>query len=140
MNMNDLHQHFTVINTTVLDTNKNPLHYSFTKGLNVLGMKEMCVYGMSPASAVEVLNHLAVIQQKGELKIDHKYSEFLVGFDLIVKEVPASNSIKRFGVSPPCTVLAREMLQVVWPDEQNIFPWEEGFDERQRHLQYRLYD
>lgn len=140
MNMSDLHQHFAVINTSVLDTNNNPLYYSFTKGLNVLGMKEMCVYGMSPASAVDVLNHLAVLQQKGELILDHKYSEFLVGFDLVVKEVRATNSVYRFGIGSPTPVIAREMLQVVWPDEQNVFPWEANFDERQRHLQYKLYD
>lgn len=134
MNMNDLHKQFTVINTTVLDVNNNPLYFSFTKGMIDLGMLEMCVYGLYPATAVDVLNQLAVIQRADELKLDHRYHEILVGFDLIVKRVAPADSIRRFGDPKTNPVVAREMLQAVWPDEQNKFPWEEGFDEQLRHL------
>lgn len=129
---------FMVIHTYVPSI-VGPVNFSFTKGLEGLGFKELCMYGVEYASSLTVLNKLARLQLDGELKTDHKYPELFVGFDLIIKEVSLRDSVKRYGSPDTNPVHAKEMLQVVWPDEKNLFPWEESYDETQRALQYKLY-
>lgn len=139
MSTQEAEKQFSVVNTHVTDVNGSPLHYSFTTGLDGFGLKEMCVYGVNPGVAVPTINKLVRAYREGKIATDRKYPDIIKDLDVVLKDVSATDSIKRFGPSNKNPVIARDMVQIVWPDANNIFPWEPGFDESQRHLQYALY-
>jgi hypothetical protein len=113
--------------------------HSYTVGLARRGMHEFIVFGFSPDLARPVLSDLAQRVLDGErLAVNAGLWDVLPGMPAVLLDVPeveANHYLSAAGEFAPKTLRA---LQIVWPDGDDLFPWQDGYDETFRARQLIL--
>ena len=104
--------------------------FVYTVGLTVLGHPELIIFGLPHNVAGVLLNEMGDQIRKtgrryvaGELLpdlLDGDYVARLIKVDDTTEHLTLANRIYGHG-----TVI--EALQVVWPDKERRYPWDEGF-------------
>ena len=119
--------------------------FTYTVGMwRNFGIPEMCVYGLPPESAAGILNTVREAARNGTVfELGKKHSEVAEGFHTVFAEVKGEDDVFNF-----TRMYYRERgkpedkdfprWQIIWPDEFNVFPWEDGFNERFRNYQPEL--
>lgn len=136
MNQDSIPQ-WMVIHSTAVSHNGAAIAFSITRGLAEKGQPELAMYGVNSDDAQIVLNRAAEWLLRGELPFDVPVLG-LINAALVVKRVPLEKSVGCFGGEQTAPV--KNMLQLVVPDPNNRFPWEEGFDPSYDWLQLKLYE
>jgi len=106
--------------------------YCFSVGLfHTLQVPEICIYGLRETSVMgQIINTVGDLMKSGERFADwHESDDVLDGFSCMFRRVDRELYAEYFGY-------ARwfyesddfPMLQCVWPDGANRFPWESDFD------------
>jgi hypothetical protein len=114
--------------------------HSYTVGLGRTNRPEYILFGFSAAVAVPVLQDLALRTRDGErFAPNTNVEDVLPGMPVALLEVPA-DLVAQFlpearGFAPSRGPRA---LQVVWPDGEDRFPWQSGYDGAWRHRQLLL--
>lgn len=110
--------------------------FAYTVGLAAHGYPELLITGLPPDLGHALLNKLAVrVYDKAE-RFTHgqRVSDLLTGHDVVIVEGPATEELlPRVAIA----LYGRDQVrlqQVVWPDLQDRFPWEDGY-ELDRHEQ-----
>jgi hypothetical protein len=125
---------------SVFPTTASPGHYfTYTVGLGEHHHHpDLIVVGMTPEVSHGVLNAAyQAIQGGTRFEPDTYSTEVLVGLRVAVLEV-----LEPLGALPMsmCQHLFGRVsgLQLVWPDTEDRFPWDDDFEERFRDRQPRL--
>jgi len=100
---------------------------------------ELCIVGMRQDQAHQILwSAVTLIKDGAKLEPDTYVDRVIEQFPMAVLEVadvhrydyPLSMATRLYGEVPA--------NQLVWPDEEGKFPWQQGFDERYREQQVLL--
>lgn len=114
-----------------LESNGYTPRFAFTIGLfTSYGHPEIICFGMHKKTLTAVLGHLAERVKAGEkMETGKPYTDFLDGFPVQFVEVLKAHYPKHLGPAawhyddnPDFPA-----LQMVWPDPEQKWPWEEGF-------------
>ncbi|MGC4808741.1 DUF4262 domain-containing protein [Micromonospora sp. DT233] len=104
--------------------------FAYTIGLTERGLPELVIAGLDPLTAQTLLNDMAhrVYQRAQPLTADHRVEDLLLGYDAVIIEGQATEALH------PGAAYARygkdhvRLQQVVWPDKQGRFPWDDGYE------------
>jgi hypothetical protein len=100
--------------------------FTYTVGLTEQFLPELVVYGLDPNSAAAVLNTVAAnMVDKGEIKAGDRLADVLTdGRTLAVIDLDAADAADLAMVHNIYGTLL-SARQVVWPDSDGKFPWEQ---------------
>ena len=101
---------------------------------------EIIIFGLELGTMHELINDAGKrIRQGHGYKEDQRYDDLLKGYECEFRMVKPiyydgllNYAIWYYNGSP------FPVLQLVWPDQTGLFPWEDGFEERFRKKQLRL--
>lgn len=99
--------------------------FTYTVGLTAKGLPELLVYGLNPQVATNLLNMAAqwMIDNERAFATGEPYTGFLAG-DYVVRFIDATTGdlavARRLYPEVRC-------LQMVWPDRDGRFPWDDGY-------------
>lgn len=116
--------------------------YIYSVGLGQkFGHPELVILGLPDDLIQELVTNIIAQLNKGAMFEDGKvypgmFSEFAVGF-LTIKDEFKSTIMDATAAFYGANQF--DAMQVVWPDPQGYFPWEQEFDERFAHYQPALY-
>ncbi|MEV4826863.1 DUF4262 domain-containing protein [Micromonospora sp. CA-248260] len=126
-----------LINTTgwavthVLPTEDDPgtAPFTYTVGLTAHDHPELIAAGLSPEIAHSLLNELArrVYDRAERFTHGQRIRDLIAGYDAIIIDGPPTDDLL------PGMAIARygrarvRLQQMVWPDQQGLFPWEAGY-------------
>ncbi|AJF08283.1 hypothetical protein GSUB_17560 (plasmid) [Geoalkalibacter subterraneus] len=118
------------------DIEKNEPPFSYSVGFSRMGKPEIIVVGLPLEIAQSIINEIGqrfkktgVFPVAGDIRDDlaNLPCTFIALSEQAVKErLRAATAL----MDPPV-----EALQLIWPDRQGKFPWDEGFDESMRAAQ-----
>lgn len=114
--------------------------YSYTVGLTEKGLPEIILFGVPPDAAQPVLEILAK-----ELVDGKSYGEntpltrVFAGVNAYLKPVPEIAAREKMWLASEFYPKRMAGLQLVWPDEAGVFPWQDGFNENLRLAQPLLF-
>jgi hypothetical protein len=105
------------------------------------GAPELVVFGLPPHVAGHILNDIREKIREGMvLHPGKKYDNIAEGYDTTFVEIKEEDDIFNFARlyykkhgTPDDLKFPR--MQLVWPDEFNTFPWEEGHNEAMKKTQ-----
>ena len=109
--------------------------YLYTIGLGQnFGHPELVVIGMDAETAFPLtIKVVGIVRSGAKLPLYVRIENVLEGLDVMLTPVPADDLPEWFamGLSYYAQHLDTPMrvVQIVWPDASNRFPWEPGFDE-----------
>ncbi|MEU4818254.1 DUF4262 domain-containing protein [Micromonospora aurantiaca] len=116
--------------------------FAYTVGLTAHGYPELITAGLPPEVAHGLLNDLArrVYDTAERFTHGQRLSDVIAGYDAIIIDGPPTDellpglAISRYGRDRV------RLQQMVWPDQQGRFPWDNGyrFDPRTQPLIGRL--
>lgn len=111
--------------------------YTYTQGLmEALRHPELVVFGLEEGNAADILRDLvsriATLRQR--IKPNHLYTDVLLGHRTVFREL-TQNQTFRYLRRTDKKGHVLKALQMVWPDTNDRFPWEAGFEENLRQLQ-----
>jgi hypothetical protein len=95
------------------------------------GHPEIICFGLNPEVAAGIINHAHdLIKNRNPVVCNQPYSGYLEGFEVQFIEVDKAYYPNYFGYGAWFYDLSTDFpaLQLVWPDKQNFFPWEEYFN------------
>jgi len=121
------HGHAVVFTEEITDTARVPMAY--TVGLAAAGLAEIVVFGLPSEVSQVLLNDAAQRLRRDELPVDEKI-ERLASMPVVFKRVPPVAAEQHIMMANNRAGQPVEALQLVWPDQQSRFPWEEAFDEQ----------
>ncbi|WP_326564439.1 DUF4262 domain-containing protein [Micromonospora peucetia] len=116
--------------THVLPTDDDPVPFAYTVGLTAHDYPELITAGLPPEVAHSLLNDLVRrVHDKAE-RFTHgqRISDLIAGYDAIVIDGPPTDellpamAINRYGRDQI------RLQQLVWPDQQGRFPWDNGYN------------
>lgn len=112
--------------------------YTYTVGLHhSYGQPEFIVFGLSSDVAHDILSLLASAAQAGEMyPLDTPCGEIIDGFECAFVAVP--RSLYREYVYSALWFYANEdfpLYQLVWPDADGRYPWNQGYRHDPKHPQ-----
>jgi hypothetical protein len=104
--------------------------FAYTVGLTAHGYPELLVAGLPPEIAHGLLNDLAgrVYDQARRFAHGQRIGDLIAGYDAVIVDGPPRGDLL------PGVAIARygrdqvRLQQVVWPDPQGRFPWQDGYD------------
>ncbi|MFF4940766.1 DUF4262 domain-containing protein [Micromonospora sp. NPDC000729] len=116
--------------------------FAYTVGLTAHDYPELITAGLPPEVAHSLLNDLArrVYDKAERFTHGQRLSDVIAGYDAIIIDGPPTDellpglAISRYGRDQV------RLQQMVWPDQQGRFPWDNGyhFDPRTQPLIGRL--
>lgn len=112
--------------------------YSVGIPTTVPGAPEVAIVGLDPDNMSEIIRTLVALLRKGcTFEAGCRYENVLRDVPVYFGQVNEKYYATLFG---QCQAYHRantalSMLQLVWPDLQGVFPWEDGFDETLRDRQ-----
>ncbi|WP_435204950.1 DUF4262 domain-containing protein [Micromonospora sp. bgisy143] len=131
--------------THVLPTDDDPdtsVPFAYTVGLTAHDHPELIAAGLPPEVAHSLLNDLALRIYDTAERFTHgqRISDLIAGYDAIIIDGPPTDellpgmAINRYGRDRV------RLQQMVWPDQQGRFPWDNGytFDPRAQPLIAKL--
>lgn len=117
--------------------------FNYTVGLyETFGHPEVIMFGVPPESAHGLCHNLVnnFISKDVTIEVDEPYNTLAEGF--LTRFITVDDSagaqdkylclVERYYEDRANSVPA---IQLVWPDPNNVFPWESGFNERYRSSQ-----
>lgn len=116
--------------------------FAYSVGQQPKGLPELIVFGLPPHVAGAMLYTLA-----GHMEAEHAAGRavgagFITVTDVPVRtallEVPAAAASEYATIAHERSKGQATYLQVVWPDESGVFPWEHGYDRKLRQYQRML--
>lgn len=116
--------------------------WAYSVGLwHTLSRAEVCVFGLPPQTGMKVINAAGEwLRSGGDLFADEVSSEVLNNHDVAVRRVDPSWHEDLFGQALGFyRGRTPTFLQLVWPDREGRFPWDEGVDEHCRQVQPMLW-
>lgn len=123
-----------------VDSGRSVVGWTYTVGSALVeGDPEVVVYGLPSNIGGAVLNDLIAKHRDGTRRLvaNGRYDDVLVGFPVVLVEVTDTEVIdtdlataKR--VIGPLLGTRPTVLQLVWPDDAGLFPWDQGYDEKFR--------
>lgn len=126
----------------VFPTEKDPgPWFTYTIGLTGKGLPELIMVGLSNGQAAPLLNDAAEQLVKGELQIGEPIGTLLQDLPAMLIEVDAKG-MEKHPLNAAKAQYGEQIraLQLVWPDESGLFPWQEGFNPEMKELQPLLGD
>ncbi|PPC84368.1 MAG: hypothetical protein CTY35_01820 [Methylotenera sp.] len=131
---------FVVISTTTSseDDGGDELAFAYTIGMADKGLPEIMMFGLPPRDMNHMLSN-AVNRLISNKMVTGITNEEIAMCPIMVGEVDpdvAANYIiqanNRAGKDLPA-------LQLVWPDQEGLFPWERGFNQKMAAYQHILF-
>lgn len=124
----------------VLGDQNNP-SFCYTVGLHAnFRHPEIIVFGLPPDTAVGSMNEIADRIKHGEKMTPNQvYTDIFRNTRAVFHAVQSSRAADHMVIANQ--LYGRGMyqaLQLIWPDQEGRFPWEDGFDERFRRSQPML--
>lgn len=111
--------------------------YGYSIGLwHTFRHPEVIVFGLPPEIAQKIINNIGRAIKKGSRFSDNATSDIIANHRLAFADVP--EDCYEFFVGMGISFYEGEhfpLLQVVWPDPQGKFPWDEGFDKKFNKIQ-----
>lgn len=119
--------------THVLPTDDDPdttAPFAYTVGLTAHDYPELIAAGLPPEVAHSLLNDLArrVYDKAERFAHGQRISDLIAGYDAIIIDGPPTEellpamAINRYGRD------RIRLQQMVWPDQQGRFPWDDGYN------------
>lgn len=124
---------------TVIATYTSMTNMAYTVGLTDKGLSEIVVFGLPEQSAHIVLNDSAQLAMENKLFLDVP-NRLLANFPLIFKRVPPEAGVGYVNIANARAEHPVKLIQLVWPDEKGLFPWEDGFNEKFKEYQPLLFN
>ena len=113
--------------------------YSYTAGLARRGLHELVVFGFSADLARPVLDDLAQRLLDGErFATNVALDDVLPGMPAMMIDVPDVEAAHYLGQAKARVRGPLRALQIAWPDGDDLFPWQPGYDEAFRARQVIL--
>jgi len=113
--------------------------HSYTIGLARRGLPEFIVFGFSADLARPVLSDLAQRVLDGErFPTQVGLADVLPGMPAVLLEVPEAEANHYLVAAREYAPKSLRALQIAWPDGQDLFPWQDGYDESFRERQVIL--
>jgi hypothetical protein len=123
---------------TVAERDGVPAH-SYTTGLARRGLPEFILFGFSPGLAGPVLADLAQRALDGErFGANLPVEDALPGMPAMLLDVPEVEARHYLPAAHASAPKALRALQVVWPDGDDRYPWQPGYDDAFRPRQIIL--
>lgn len=118
--------------THVLPTEHDPdiTPFTYTVGLTAHDQPELVAAGLSPEIAHSLLNDLARRVHDRAERFTHGQliRNFIASYDAIIVEgAPTDDLLPGLAVARYGRARVR-LQQMVWPDQQGLFPWDAGYD------------
>jgi len=118
---------------SVIGEEQNP-SFSYSIGFTkTLDAPEFIIFGIDEQVRLDVLWNVFDALKEGRESADmDRWSDLIVGYDCILREVDPSNMVRDYFNSaiwyhgPPEQNGPLRAMQIVWPDAFGIFPWEPG--------------
>ena len=105
--------------------------FSYSTGLSRYALPEIIICGLPMEICSTFINQLANEMMNGkELELGKRYDEYVANYDAIFIKVSEENIDKYMKVTKRHIEGEIEAFQMVWPDTDGVFPWEDGFDEK----------
>ncbi|WP_082461203.1 DUF4262 domain-containing protein [Devosia sp. Leaf64] len=107
---------------------------AFTIGGAATGHPDLIMYGIAPGLAVPSLeNAFSVVKERWPFPNFEFSDQVLAGYDVRFRDVSRSDLLHRTMVLTRAFNLQKKfsqtpLLQVLWPDENGVFPHESGCD------------
>jgi hypothetical protein len=117
--------------------------YSFTVGLYYqFSHPEILIMGLPANTAKKIINTIgALVKDGATFESGQVYSEIIESFSVAFTLVDTRYYKEYLGYG---VWFYRSLpkpfptLQLVWPDKAGLFPWQQGYDQRYKHLQRLL--
>ena len=113
---------------------------SFTVGLSRVNRPEFIVFALDHETARVLLNSSAEIFKEGVFVVNEEVNSIAKGLSVIFKEALIEKvRLVTHAMEYFAEVDSPRVLQLIWPDEKNFFPWMPEFKESLRVLQPLLF-
>jgi hypothetical protein len=116
--------------------------FAYTIGQEPKGLPELIVFGLPPQVAGAMLYTMA-----GHMEAEHAAGRPMGAGFITVPDVPVRHALLEVSVAAASryATVAHDRsegkaryLQVIWPDESGLFPWESGYEDELRMYQVIL--
>lgn len=113
---------------------------TYTIGLNRQSFPDFIIFA-NPAISATVINIVVDYVRSGNtINFDEVYPSLIPEFPIVFKEVPADKLKNNFRpINPYQSEYTNRTVQIVVPDRDQIFPWEEGYDPEHSKQQILLF-
>lgn len=120
--------------------NECMLECAYTVGLNRQSFPDFIIYASPYVSSMVIYIVVDYIRSGNMLNFDTVCADLIPGFPIVFKEVPADKLKNNFHpINPYQTEYTNRTVQIVVPDRDQIFPWEEGYDPEHSKQQILLF-
>ncbi|HEY7123481.1 MAG TPA: DUF4262 domain-containing protein [Ktedonobacterales bacterium] len=119
-----------------------PFAYSVGIPTTVPGATELIILGLYPNTGAQIINSVVARLKQGETFADGQQVKGLVkGLALAFRTVTRQHYDDYVGAAQTYHQSRNEwlLLQIVWPDTKDRFPWQDGFEERFKDKQPLLF-
>ena len=109
------------------------------------GLPELVLFGLPVRQLQVILNDACAQMRAGELQVGDRVvaKELLVGYDAVFRRANPDIAREKMNVLRAyCKrkgIVFPEVLQLVFPDVNSRFPWDEGCDAKIREIQPQWY-
>lgn len=120
--------------------------WTYSVGMTIMNHPDIVVAGIHPDAGNEIINGICDRVKEGERFSAGSIAEKVIKkYPVVFKAVDPANYDEFFGIGRDVTDLIVSnfperkdtgILQMVWPDKDGKFQWEEGFDETYRQQQF----
>lgn len=128
-------------NIVSINNNTDQLNQTcgYSLGLNLQGIHDFVIFAEPAIAAKAISNVVDWIRKGNEIKLDTVCTDLIPEFPVVFKEVNNEKINKDFKpINLYKTQPRHKTIQIVTPDSDQIFPWEEGYnpehDEKQTLL------
>lgn len=98
--------------------------FAYTVGLTEKQMPELYIFGLPPEVAARTLNDAAQqMLDRGEPFVDDEVVEKVLTIPLVAR---AASSLEDVGVARRFYGHDIDLVQLVWPDPEGRYPWDDG--------------
>ncbi|TQS42838.1 DUF4262 domain-containing protein [Cryptosporangium phraense] len=107
----------------------DPQPFAYTVGLTAYGYPELVIAGLPVAVAHALLNEMAgrVVTRAEPFAAGDQITDLLDGYAVVIVEGPATDQLHPGAAVGRYGPEAVQLQQIVWPDRDGRFPWDEGY-------------
>lgn len=111
--------------------------YAYSVGLAALGHSEIIVFGLSPLAALDMINNVAFLYVNKRIRREAGGSHHNLADNLPITFLQVDADQINEWMPWACEKASKDFsaLQMICPDTNGKFPWEENCDERIRLVQ-----
>ncbi len=118
-----------VFHVSVIAEDDSHITMTHTRGMRSYEFLELIIYGLSAETGMRVINSVAdFYKQSPGFCPDIPFKITGIKSNFMAKLVTPEQSVHRLGKGHPLT-FSEPMMQIVWADKEDRWPWEEGFDQ-----------